>query len=197
MVVYHCGKKYNVMRLNKPLTMNETKIKYLIITLITSIFILITTLAIVITNHRVQPKLPEPKTIIITDTISKVVFDTVYIKEYKTVKLPVTDTLYRDSVKIDSIFVQVPISTYQLDTCITTDSTNLNIHIQNSGYDVKLDTLYYRFEYSPTPPVIKKKRHRVGFYIGPAVGVGYDYLNNKPVPTVGIGVGIGWSMKKY
>ena len=177
--------------------MNETKLKYLIITLITTIFILITTLAIVITNHRVKPKQPEPKTIIITDTISKVVYDTVYIKEYKTVKLPVTDTLYIDSVKIDSIFVEVPISVYQLDTVFKTDTTNLNIHIQNSGYSVTLDTLSYKFTYQPTPPVIKKKRHRFGFYIGPAVGVGYDYLNNKPVPTVGIGVGIGWSMKKY
>ena len=177
------------------LIMTESKLKQIIFILFVIIVLLFTT---VITNHRTRKQpVPQPKIIIVTDTITNVIYDTIYIKEYKTVKLPVTDTLYRDSVKIDSIFVQVPISTYQLDTCITTDSTNLNIHIQNSGYDVKLDTLYYRFEYSPTPPVIKKKRHRFGFYIGPAVGVGYDYLNNKPVPTVGIGVGIGWSMKKY
>ena len=177
--------------------MNETKLKYLIITLITTIFILITTLAIVVTNHRVQPKQPEPKTIIISDTISEVVYDTVFIKEYKTVKLPVTDTLYIDSLRIDSIFVEVPISVYKLDTVFKTDTTRLDLHIINSGFEVTLDTLYYRLQYTPTPIKLPKKRHRVGFYIGPAVGVGYDYLNNKPVPTVGIGVGIGWSMKKY
>ena len=176
--------------------MNETKLKYLIITLITIIFILITTLAIVVTNHRVKPK-PEQKTIIITDTISKVVYDTIYLKEYKTVKLPTTDTLYIDSLRIDSIFVEVPISVYKLDTTFTTDTTNLNIRIQNSGYDVSLDTLSYKFTYQPTPPVIKKKRHRFGIFVGPAVGISYDWTTGKVLPSVGIGIGIGWTMKKY
>ena len=176
--------------------MNETKLKNTIAILVITILLLLTTISVIVTNHRTR-KQPETKTIVITDTISKVIYDTIYIDHYKTVKLPTTDTLYIDSVKIDSIFVEVPISVYQLDTVFKTDTTNLNIHIQNSGYDVKLDTLYYRLEYRQAPPVIKKKRHRFGFYIGPAVGVGYDYLNNKPVPTVGIGIGIGWSMKKY
>ena len=176
--------------------MNNDKLKQIIFILVVTIVLLFTTLAIVITNHRTKQPVPTTKTIIITDTLTNIVYDTVYLERYKTVKLQLTDTLYIDSVKIDSVFVQVPISVYKLDTTFTTDTTNLNIRIQNSGYDVKLDTLYYRLEYRQAP-VIKKKRHRFGFYIGPAVGVGYDYLNNKPVPTVGIGVGIGWSMKKY
>ena len=178
--------------------MNETKIKYLIITLIIIIFILITTLSIVITTHltRKQP-VPKPQTIFITDTITKVVYDTVYLKDYKTVKFPTTDTLYRDSVRIDSVFVRVPISVYKLDTTFCTDTTNLNIHIQNSGCSVTLDTLTYKFTFQPTPPVIKKKRHRFGFYVGPAVGVGYDFKTGKTLPSVGVGVGVGWSMGKY
>ena len=176
--------------------MTNDKFKQIIFILVVIILLLLTTISVIVTNHRVQPK-PEQKTIIVTDTISKVVYDTVYIKEYKTVKLPTTDNIVIDSVKIDSIFVEVPISVYQLDTVFKTDSTRLDLHIINSGFDVTLDTLSYKFTYCPTPPVIKKKKHRFGFYIGPAVGVGYDYLNNKPVPTVGIGVGIGWSMKKY
>ena len=176
--------------------MTESKLKQILFILVVIIVILFTTLAIVVTNHRVQPK-PEQKTIIITDTISKVVYDTVYIKEYKTVKLPTTDTLYIDSLRIDSIFVEVPISVYKLDTVFQTDTTRLDLHIINSGFEVTLDTLYYRLQYTPTPIKLPKKKHRFGFYIGPAVGVGYDYLNNKPVPTVGIGVGIGWTMKKY
>ena len=167
--------------------MNETKLKYLIITLITTIFILITTLAIVVTNHRVKPK-PEQKTIIVTDTLTQVVYDTVYIKEYKTVKLPTTDTLIKDSIIIDSVFVQVPISVYKLDTVFQTDTTNLNIRIQNSGYDVKLDTLYYRLEYRQAPPVVPKKNYfRDHFRFGIGVSAGYGFFSKQPDIFVGLG----------
>ena len=178
--------------------MTNDKLKQIIFILVVTIVILFTTLAIVVTNHRTRKQpVPPTKTIIITDTLTQVLYDTVFIREYKTVKFSVTDTLYIDSVKIDSVFVEVPISTYQLDTTFCTDTTRLDLFIQNSGYSVTLDTLSYKFTYQPTPPVIKKKRHRFGFFVGPTVGVGYDYLNNKPIPTVGIGVGVGWTMKKY
>ena len=176
--------------------MTNDKLKQIIFILVVIIVILFTTLAIVVTNHRTR-KQPETKTIVITDTISKLVFDTVYIKEYKTVKLSTTDTIVIDSVKIDSVFVQVPISTYKLDTTFCTDTTRLDISIQNSGYDVTLDTLSYKFTYQPTPPVIKKKRHRFGIFVGPAVGVGYDWTTGRTLPSVGVGIGIGWTMKKY
>ena len=178
--------------------MTNDKFKQIIFILVVIIVLLFTTLAIVVTNHRIRKQpVPQPQTIVITDTISKVVFDTVYIKEYRTVKLPTTDTIVIDSVKIDSIFVEIPISVYKLDTTFTTDTTNLNIRIQNSGFDVKLDSLYYRLEYQPTPPVIKKKRHRFGFFVGPAVGVGYDWTTGKTLPSVGVGIRIGFSLGKY
>ena len=177
--------------------MTESKLKNIIVILVIVVLLLLTTISVIVTNHRVKSKQPEQKTIIITDTISKVVFDTVFIDHFVTKKLQLTDTLIKDSIIIDSVFVEIPISVYKLDTTFVTDSTRLDLSIQNSGYDVTLDTLSYKFTYQPTPPVIKKKRHRFGFYVGPSVGVGYDYLNNKPVPTVGIGVGIGWTMKKY
>ena len=178
--------------------MTNDKLKQIIFILVATVILLFTTLAIVITTHltRKQP-VPPQKTIIITDTISKVLYDTVFINHYKTVKLLTTDTLYIDSMKIDSIFVQVPISTYELDTVFQTDTTQLNLFIQNSGYEVTLDTLSYKFTYQPTPPVIKKKRHRFGFYVGPAVGVGYDWRTGKTLPSVGVGIGIGWTIKKY
>ena len=177
--------------------MTNDKLKQIIFILIVTVVILFTTLAVVVTNRRVKPKQPQTKIIVITDTISKVVYDTVFIKEYKTVKLPVTDTIVIDSVKIDSIFVEVPISVYQLDTTFCTDTTNLNIRIINSGYEVKLDSLYYRLEYQPTPPVIKKKRHRFGFFVGPAVGISYDWTTGKTLPSVGVGIGVGFSLGKY
>ena len=178
--------------------MTNDKLKQIIFILVVTIVILFTTLAIILTNHRTRKQpVPPQKIIIVADTISKVVFDTVYIDRFVTKKLQLTDTLIIDSVRIDSIFVEVPISTYKLDTVFQTDSTQLNLFIQNSGYEVTLDTLYYQLQYTPTPIKLPKKRHRFGFFVGPAVGLGYDYLNNKPVPTVGIGVGIGWTMKKY
>ena len=168
--------------------MTESKLKQILFILVVIIVILFTTLAIVVTNHRVKPKQPETKTIVITDTISKVVYDTIYLKEYKTVKLPVTDTIVIDSVKIDSIFVEVPISVYKLDTTFTTDTTNLNIRIQNSGYDVKLDTLYYRLEYRQAPPVVPKKNYfRDHFRFGIGVSAGYGFFSKQPDIFVGLG----------
>ena len=178
--------------------MTNDKLKQILFILVVTIVILFTTLAIVVTNHltRKQP-VPPQKTIIISDTISKVIFDTVFIDHFVTKKLQLTDTLYIDSVKIDSIFVEVPISVYQLDTTFKTDTTRLDLHIINSGYDVTLDTLSYKFTYQPTPPVVPKKRHRFGFYIGPAVGISYDWTTGKTLPSVGIGIGVGWTVGKY
>ena len=122
--------------------------------------------------------------IIITDTITNVVYDTVYLERYKTVKLPVVDTLIliNDSIRVDSVFVEVPISKYSVDTTFVTDSTQLNLSIRTSGYEVKLDTLSYSFTYRPTKI---KKTH---WFIGPSLGIGYDFTTGKLVPTVGIGL---------
>ena len=145
----------------------------------------------------IQEKPSQP--VIVTDTLTNVVYDTVYLERYDTVKLPVVDTLIltNDSIRVDSVFVEVPISVYRFDTCLTTDTTQLNLSIQNSGYAVKLDTLSYKFTYQPTPPVIKKKRHRFGFYIGPAVGISYDWTTGKTLPSVCVAIGIGFSVGKY
>ena len=127
---------------------------------------------------------PEPKTIVITDTLTNVVYDTLFIDHFETVKLPVVDTLtiINDSIRIDSVFVEVPISIYKFDSTFTTDTTSLNIHIQNSGYDVTLDSLSYYFEYTPR---LQKKIH---WFIGPSLGIGYDFTSGKLIPTVGIGI---------
>lgn len=142
---------------------------------------------------------PETKTITVTDTLTQVMYDTVFIDHFETVKLPVVDTvtIINDSIRIDSVFVVLPISKYSVDTTFVTDSTVFNLSIINSGYAVKLDSLSYYFEYTPTPQVIKKRKNRFGFFIGPSVGISYDWTTGKTLPTVGIGVGIGWSIKKY
>lgn len=131
-------------------------------------------------------KQPEPKTIIITDTLTNVVYDTVFFNHFETVKLQVVDTIVVDSLRIDSVFVEVPISIYKLDTTFTTDTTSLNIRIQNLGYNVKLDSLYYRLEYTPTKT--KTNFFKDHFRFGLGIGTGYGCFTRKPDVFLGFGV---------
>ena len=137
----------------------------------------------------IQEKPSQP--IIISDTLTQVIYDTIFIDHFEKVKLPVVDTLIliNDSIRVDSVFVEVPISIYKFDTTFKSDTTQLNLSIRNSGYDVKLDSLSYRLEYTPTKI---KKTH---WFIGPSLGIGYDFTSGKLVPTIGIGIGI--STKRF
>ena len=132
----------------------------------------------------IQEKQSQP--VILTDTIVNVKWDTVYLERYNTIKLPVVDsTVYyiTDTViRVDSIEVEIPISKYSVDTTLVTDSTQLNLSIRNSGYDVTLDSLSYSFTYRPTKT---KKTH---WFIGPSLGIGYDFTSGKIIPTIGIGL---------
>ena len=132
----------------------------------------------------------QPKTVYLTDTIVNVEWDTVYLERYKTVKLPVVDTTIcyiTDTVtRVDSVEVEVPISIYKLDTIFSTDTTSLNIRIQNSGYAVTLDSLSYYFEYTPRPQK-KTNYFKEHFKFGLGVGTGYGCFTRKPDIFLGIG----------
>ena len=136
------------------------------------------------------------KTVYIHDTITMVEWDTLYLDHYKTVKLPVHDTtlffLTDTLTLVDSVEVEIPIYHYAVDTTFTTDTTTFNLGIRCSGYDVSLDTLAYDFIYTPTP---QKKKTRIGFFVGPCLGVGWT--GGKQIsPSIGIGVGIGFDFRK-
>ena len=134
----------------------------------------------------IQEKPSQP--IIISDTLTQVIYDTIFIDHFETVKLPVTDTLIliNDSIRIDSVFVEVPISIYKFDTTFLTDTTSLNIRIQNSGYDVKLDSLSYNFKYTPRPP--KTNFFKEHFKFGAGVSTGFGVFSKKPDIFVGVGL---------
>ena len=134
-----------------------------------------------------QTKQPETKTITVTETLTQVIYDTLFIDHFETVKLPVVDTLtiINDSLRIDSVFVEVPISVYKLDTTFTTDTTSLNIRIQNSGYNVKLDSLYYSFTYKPTHQ--KSNFFKDHFKFGLGIGTGFGVFSKKPDIFLSIG----------
>ena len=131
---------------------------------------------------------PETKTITVTETLTQVIYDTLFIDHFETVKLPVVDTLIliNDSIRVDSVFVEVPISIYKLDTIFSTDTTQLNLSIQNSGYNVTLDTLSYSFTYKPTHQ--KTNFFRDHFRFGVGIGTGYGCFTRKPDIFLSIGV---------
>ena len=133
----------------------------------------------------IQEKPSQP--VILTDTIVNVVYDTLFIDHFETVKLPVVDTvtIINDSIRIDSVFVEVPISIYKFDTCFTTDSTNLNIMIRNSGFNVTLDSLSYNFKYTPTKT--KTNFFKEHFKFGLGIGTGYGVFSKKTDIFLSIG----------
>ena len=134
----------------------------------------------------IQEKQSQP--VILTDTIVNVVYDTLFIDHFETVKLPVVDTvtIINDSIRIDSVFVVFPISKYQLDTTFVTDSTQLNLSIRNSGYAVKLDSLSYNFKYTPRPP--KTNFFKEHFKFGLGAGAGYGCFSKQIDVFVGVGL---------
>ena len=136
-------------------------------------------------------KQPETKTITVTETLTQVIYDTLFIEHFETVKLPVVDTLIliNDNIRVDSVFVEVPISVYKFDSTFTTDTTFLNIRIQNSGYEVKLDSLSYYFEYTPRPIKLPKSNFfKEHFKFGLGVGVGYGCFTRQLDVFLGGGV---------
>ena len=134
----------------------------------------------------IQDKQSQP--VIVTDTLTNVLYDTIFIDHFETVKLPVDTLVYyiTDTVtRVDSVFVEVPISVYKFDSTFTTDTTFLNIRIQNSGYAVTLDSLYYRLEYTPRPP--KTNYFREHFKFGLGAGAGFGVFSKKPDIFLSIG----------
>ena len=165
--------------------MKEIVKSMLILTVIYLLFFLVKTNR---QSQVIQDKQSQP--VVITDTLTNIVYDTVYLERYKTVKLPVVDTLVyyiTDTVtRVDSIEVEIPISKYKFDTTLFTDSTQLNLSIRNSGYEVKLDTLYYSFTYRPTKT--KTNFFKEHFKFGAGISIGFGVFSKKPDIFVGIGV---------
>lgn len=157
--------------------------------LITTLILLVVVLSIK-TEKCYQEARKQPKTVYLTDTITNVLYDTVFLVEYKTVKLHIHDTInqtiIRDSLRIDSVFVEIPISKYSVDTTFVTDSTQLNLSIRNSGYAVTLDSLYYNFKYTPTPN--KTNFFKEHFKFGAGVSSGFGVFSKKIDVFIGMGL---------
>ena len=163
--------------------MKETVKTVLITTLI-----LLVVLLYVTSMKYYQKSQEKPETVYLTDTLTQVIYDTLFVDHFEKVKLPVTDTLIliNDSIRIDSVFVEVPISVYKFDSTFTTDTTRLNLSIRNSGYAVTLDSLSYYFEYTPRPQ--KTNYFKDHFRFGAGIGTGYGCFSKQPDVFIGFGI---------
>jgi hypothetical protein len=126
-------------------------------------------------------------TITVTDTITNWQSDTVYFSHYDTIKLPVVDTINDTIIKIDSILVQIPISTTVYDTTITDSTYKTSLRAITSGFNVSMDSLYLSTEIIKQEPKITHKK----WYNNFGVGVGLMY------GTGGAGVGVGIMYKLF
>lgn len=118
-------------------------------------------------------------TITVTDTITDWKADTVYLKRYDTIKMPVVIEHSDTVTTVDSILVEIPINTYIFDTTITDTNSEIHFKAVLSGFNVSLDSLYLRTEIMQQQTILTPKIKRWG------VGVGVMY------GTGGFGVGIG------
>ena len=164
--------------------MKETVKSFVIIILVLSVVLLSITSMKCYQKSREKP---ETKTITVSDTITKVVYDTLFFDHFETVKLQVVDTvtIINDSIRIDSVFVEVPISVYKFDSTFTTDTTCLNIRIRNSGFNVTLDSLFYSFTYKPTHQ--KTNFFKEHFKFGAGISTGYGCFSKKTDIFLSIG----------
>ena len=154
-------------------------------TFVILVLVLLVVLLSIKTEKCYQEARKQSQPVIVTDTLTNVVYDTLFFDHFETVKLQVVDTIVVDSLRIDSVFVEVPISVYRFDSTFTTDTTSLNIRIQNSGYAVKLDSLSYHFEYTPTKT--KTNFFKDHFRFGAGVSTGYGFFSKKPDVFMSIG----------
>lgn len=116
----------------------------------------------------------EDEAIIIKDTIWHLKADTIYFCRYDTVLLPlvIKDTILKETV--DSVFVQVPITTNVYDTTITDSCSTTSIKAFVRGFSVSLDTLSIETEIRQIQ-TLKALQSKEKWYekIVPAIGVGF------------------------
>ena len=122
-------------------------------------------------------------TITVTDTIANWQYDTVYFNHYDTLKLPVVDTINDTILKIDSVLVQIPISTTVYDTTITKTNYRTSLRAVLSGFQTSVDSLYISTE------IMQQRVKKQPWYDRLGVGVGLMY------GTGGWGLGVGLMYK--
>ena len=115
-------------------------------------------------------------------------FDTVYIERYDTMQLPIvkidtlTDTLTLVEIdSVDSVYVEIPISTYHYDTTLS----ETHISLMCEGFDVRLNSLLIENLKVPTIEQKVLKKWYENIHLG--TGLSVTYINKfRVVPSIGI-----------
>lgn len=133
--------------------------------------------------------------IVITDTIVKT--DTTYIKEHtRTRYITKHDTLLvvqRDTLT-DTIAVEIPIAHKEYRDTFATDSSSIELAVQFSGYDAKIDSVGLQYRFEVQPKVIHDKKGW-GQFVGVGVGVGYGVGFGQQIqaaPEIGLHIVYGF-----
>ena len=135
----------------------------------------------------------KPETQVRVDTVITEKHDTILLKDVK----PYSEIHFKkviDTLRTtDSVFVpiEVPLSLkkYEGDT-LSTDGTKVHYRASISGYRQNLDTLWMdveRNEKTITKEIIKWKEKK-GFKIVPYAGYGYNPIDKKFCPSVGLAI---------
>lgn len=140
----------------------------------------------------------EEKVVYVRDTIS-IPYETIKYKE-RVKYVTQFDTIIcvvRDSV-MDTVRVELPIEHKQYRDTIKTDTTDIKVDIEYSGFKPQLDRVWIDYSYTGKQLVKSKKKGHFGQSVVVGVQVGYGVGINNPIkfnPYVGVGItyGFGYS----
>lgn len=139
--------------------------------------VLVTTIALVVALILQQHKLREVEQLTVTDTITLTVTDTITLEKptllVKEVVRTDTLTLHSTDTITDSVRVEVPISTYVLDTIITTDSSETHLKGILEGFMVSVDSLSITYEKTHQEVCLPPKMRSWHWGFGVALGFGF------------------------
>lgn len=136
--------------------------------------IIIALVGVILLQHH---KLSDRTTEYVNDTITLTVTDTLEVVKptlwVKEVVRTDTLTLHSTDTITDSVRVELPISTYVLDTIITTDSSETHLKGILEGFMVSVDSLSITYEKTHQEVCLTPKMRSWHWGFGVAIGFGY------------------------
>ena len=124
-----------------------------------------------------QHKLNERTTEYVTDTLTITLTDTINLEKPILVKKETlridTITLHSTDTIIDSVMVELPISSFVLDTLIKTDSTETHLKAFLEGFSVSIDSLSVTTLKTHQETCLTPKTRSWHWGYGIALGIGF------------------------
>lgn len=143
--------------------------------------------------YHLTKKSPQIERIIVNDTITQ----THIVEKTKLKYVTKFDTIIK--TQIDSIIyydtLYIPIEHKRYCDSFITDTTELNLQIDYSGFKPSIDTVIYKLSYNPNNALKSKKRGKWGqsIHLGVYAGYGLDVQQQpKFSPSVGVCISYGF-----